>query len=342
MNIVVLCAGTSTEREVSIKSGYNVCEALRTKGHNAVMVDVFKGTDADVFEKAANNYDLENERDIISSFSEKVPELVKTRREFFGENVLEVCKKADIVFMALHGENGENGKCQAAFDLFGIKYTGSGYLASAIGMDKGLTKQVFKSQNVPTAKSVWIYKGDSTDLSDYSLKIPVVVKACNGGSSVGVVLVKTEEEYQAAIAECYKYDDKILIEEYIEGREFSVGVVNNKALPIVEIIVNSGWYDYKNKYLPGATSDECPANLTKEQTEKMQKIAEDASSAIGCSPYVRVDIMMDKDDNMYCLEVNTLPGMTATSLIPQEAQAIGMDFPSLCEYLVNLSLEKYN
>lgn len=342
MNIVVLCAGISTEREVSIKSGSNVCEGLRAKGHNAVLIDVFSGTeDINIFEKAKNEYDIKKETKYIESLSKQVMEEANMGRDFFGPNVIELCKKADIVFMALHGKYGEDGLCQAAFDLHGIKYTGSGYLASAIGMDKGITKQMFKALNVPTPKSVWIKKGESTDLSDYNMQIPVVVKACNGGSSVGVVIVKDESDYHKAVDTCFALDDGILIEEYVEGREFSIGVISNKALPIVEIIPNDGWYDYENKYKEGATTEVCPAKLSEEETNKMKKIAEDACAAIGAGPYSRADVLMDRQGNMFCLEVNTLPGMTATSLIPREAQALGEDFPSLCDRLVKLSLEKY-
>ncbi len=343
MNIVVLCGGISTEREVSISSGTMVCEALRKKGHNAILMDVYFGIeDKDIFTKSEEIYNVGQEKEYIQSLSEKIEETKKMRQGIFGTNVIEICQNADIVFMALHGKYGEDGVCQAAFDLYGIKYTGSGHLASAIGMDKGVTKQIFMSQGVPTAKSVWIKKGESTKLSDYGMKIPVVVKACNGGSSVGVVIVQDESEYEAAIDTCYELDDQILVEEFIKGREFSVGVINKKALPIVEIIPKNGWYDYKNKYMAGATEEICPALLSEEMTKKMQKVAEDACNAIGCEPYARADVMMDEQGNMYCLEVNTLPGMTPTSLVPQEAQVVGMDFPALCDYLVQLSLKKYN
>lgn len=342
MNIVVLCGGNSTEREVSIDSGYNVCQALREKNHNAVLVDAYFGMDnPDLFEVSENNYDVIKERDDIRSLSSKLSETEKTRKDFFGENVIEICKNADIVFLALHGKNGEDGKCQAAFDLFGIKYTGSGHLASAMGMDKAVTKQIFMAKGVPTAKSVWVKKGESTNLSDYNMELPVVIKACNGGSSVGVVLVKEESQYQEALDICFSLDEQVLIEDFIEGREFSVGVIDKKALPIVEIIPKEGWYDYENKYKDGATDHVCPANLNEQLTKKMMKIAEEACEAIGCTLYARADIMMDQNGEMYCLEVNTLPGMTSTSLIPDEARAIGIDYPTLCDNIVKLSLDKY-
>lgn len=339
MNIVVLCGGDSPEREVSISSGSNVCEALRKKGHNAVLLDVYFGMENEnIFEEGKKSYNVNLEKEKIHNLTSKIEKTAKTRKEFFGQNVIKICQKADVVFMALHGKNGEDGKCQAAFDLFGIKYTGSGHLASAMGMDKAVTKQIFLSKGVPTAKSVWIKKGEPTDLEKIGMEIPVVVKACNGGSSVGVVLVQDKSDYESALKECFALDDTILVEDYIEGREFSVGVINDKALPVVEIIPKAGWYDYKNKYEAGAVEEVCPAELSHELTEKMQKVAENAYSALGCRPYARADIMMDKDNNMYCLEVNTLPGMTKTSLIPRESQAMGVDFPTLCENIVMLSL----
>ena len=342
MNIVVLCGGISTEREISISSGTMVCKGLREYGHNAVLMDVYFGLDSlDVFEKAEKSYDVDAESAVIRSYSEKLEEEKKVRKRFFGKNVLELCQEADIVFMALHGKYGEDGLCQAAFDLNGIKYTGSGYLASAIGMDKGATKQMFLAYGVPTANSVWIKKGEDTNLSVYEMEYPVVVKACNGGSSVGVYIVNNDEEYNEAVKMCFELDDKILVEDYIKGREFSIGVLAGKALPVVEIIPKKGWYDYKNKYEAGAVDEICPAKLSNELTEKIQRVAEQACKSLGCEPYSRADILMDDDENMFCLEVNTLPGMTPTSLIPREAKAIGIDFPMLCNMLVELSLEKY-
>lgn len=340
MNIIVLCGGTSTEREVSINSGYMVCDALRSIGHDAVLLDVFFGnSDINLFGK--DSYDIEAEKENMKKLSKKVEETKKNRKGFFGENVFEICQKADIVFMALHGANGEDGKCQAAFDLQGIKYTGEDSVSSALAMDKTITKQIFMSQKVSTPKGVWIKKGESTDLKDYGMSVPVVVKASNGGSSVGVVIVKEEKDYQNALDECFALEDTIVIEEYIEGREFSVAVIDKKALPVIEIIPNAGWYDYKNKYLPGATTEICPAKLSEVDTKKMQKLAEDACEALKITTYARADVLMDNTGKMYCIEANTLPGMTVTSLVPQEARAIGMEFPQLCEHLIEVSMKKY-
>ncbi|MBR2213310.1 MAG: D-alanine--D-alanine ligase [Eubacterium sp.] len=342
MNIAVLCAGLSTERAISIKTGYNVCKALREKGHNAVLVDAYFGhTDPNVFENSVNDYDIDVERYKIDSLTGDISRYYLKGRPFFGQNVLFICEQADIVFNALHGRYGEDGLVQAVFDMYCIKFTGSGHVASAIGMDKGVTKQIFKGRDVPTPQSIWMKKNDDYDFAKTGMEFPVVVKAANGGSSVGVYIANNEEEYKDAIFECFKIDKSLLVEEFIDGREFSVGVFERKALPVVEIIPKDGWYDYENKYEPGATEEVCPAELTEEQTQKMQKIAEDACNEIGCEVYARADIIMTETGDMYCLEVNTLPGMTETSLIPQEAKAIGMDFPELCEKIVEVSLKKY-
>ena len=318
MKIVVLAGGTSTERSVSITSGTMVCKALRAKNHQAILVDIFCGIEVngnleDAF--AEENYDVDKAAEYMHSFDEKLDEMIASRRRFFGRNVLELCEAADVVFLALHGANGEDGKVQATFDLLGIPYTGTGYLSSALAMDKSITKQFFRAHNVPTPNGVTLKKGqESEPLSSFGLELPVVVKPCCGGSSV--------------------------VEEYIEGREFSVGVVDGKAYPIIEIAPIEGFYDYTNKYKVGATVDTCPAVLTEEQTKEMQKHAEDGAAALGIENYCRLDFMMRKDGRMYCLEANTLPGMTPTSLLPQEAQVLGISYPELCELLIQLSLRK--
>ena len=324
MKIVVLAGGTSTERSVSITSGTMVCKALREKNHQAVLVDVFCGIDVkgnleDVFAEEA--YDIDKAAEYMHSFDAGLNEMIESRRRFFGPNVLELCEAADVVFLALHGANGEDGKVQATFDLLGIPYTGTGYLSSALAMDKSITKQFFRAHNVPTPNGVTLKKGqESEPLSSFGLELPVVVKPCCGGSSVGVYIAHTNEEYWQAMKDAFSYEPEVVVEEYIEGREFSVGVVDGKAYPIIEIAPIEGFYDYTNKYKAGATVDTCPAVLTEEQTKEMQKHAEDGAAALGIENYCRLDFMMRKDGRMYCLEANTLPGMTPTSLLPQEAQ----------------------
>lgn len=173
------------------------------------------------------------------------------------------------------------------------------------------------------------------------MTLPCVVKPCCGGSSIGVSIVRTKEEYQKALADAFRWEEEVLIEDYIEGREFSVGVIDFKALPIIEIAPIEGFYDYKNKYKAGSAVETCPADLPQEITEQMQRYAEAVTKALGLDTYSRMDFLLDKENRMYCLEANTLPGMTPTSLLPQEAQAVGMNFEELCEKLIQISLEKY-
>lgn len=342
VNIVVLCGGISTEREVSIRTGKMVCQALRTKGHNAIALDVYCGnTDIDVLNPFKSEYDVENEFKRIEEIDiDKVKE-EKANNDlgFFGENVLKVCKKSDIVFMALHGENGENGNVQAAFELNNIKYTGTGPLGSAMAMDKGITKEILTANHVPSPKGVKIRRGESTNLAEYGISIPCVVKPCCGGSSVGVTVVLEEKDYEAGLSEAFKYEDEILIEEYIKGREFSVGVIAERALPVIEIIPKTGFYDYKNKYVAGMTDEICPANLDEKTAKEMQENAVRAAKALRLGSYCRIDFLLKENGEMYCLEANTLPGMTATSLLPQEAKVEGIEFEDLCELLIKESLK---
>lgn len=342
MNIVVLAGGISTERDVSIVSGTGVCKALRSKSHRAILLDVYFGKENLDWEQAfPEHYDVDAESDYIKGFNNQVSS-VKGTRNFFGPNVIKLCQAADMVFLALHGENGENGKVQAAFDLFGIKYTGTGYLSSAICMDKGLAKIMLDSKHVPTPRGIVLNKHNhKTELSAYTMKFPVVVKPCCGGSSVGVSIVDNQNDYEKALKDAFSYEDEIVVEDYIKGREFSVGVINGSALPVIEIAPLSGFYDYENKYKPGSTIETCPANLSEHITKKMQEYAELGCKALNIDSYARLDFLMTENEDIYCLEANTLPGMTPTSLLPQEAAVLGMDYPTLCEELIRVSMAKY-
>lgn len=342
MKIVVLAGGTSTEREISIVSGTGICKALRQKGHQAVLVDIFCGDERiDWKNPFPQEYDVDAASAYMSSFNTEIENMKKARRNFFGPNVLTLCEQADVVFLGLHGANGEDGKVQAAFDLMGIKYTGTGYLSSALAMDKGITKQMFLMHDVPTPKGTSMKKAHAVrDVKELGMEFPVVVKTCCGGSSVGVYIAADQAEYEKALEDAYSYEDEVVIEEYIKGREFSVAVVDGKAYPVIEIAPLQGFYDYKNKYQPGSTIETCPAELSLELTEKMQRYAEAGARALGLEGYCRLDFMMKENGDMYCLEANTLPGMTPTSLIPQEAQVLGIDYPSLCELLIEVSMKK--
>ena len=342
MNVVVLAGGISTERDVSLVSGKMIYNALKGNGHNAILLDVYLGT---------NETDIDNiftlEKDWVSEINpvqDENPDIEKIKamrldgdKQFFGPNVITICQKADIAFMALHGENGENGKIQACFDLMGITYTGTDYLSSAVAMDKALSKDIFETYGVPTPKGIRLKKGA---VESEKVPYPCIVKACKGGSSVGVCIANNDEEYENAKKEAFRYDDEVVIEQYIKGREFSVGVLQGKALPVIEIAPLQGFYDYKNKYQAGSAVETCPANISKEKTEEMQMAAELVFKALRLKNYARMDFMMNESEEIFCLEANTLPGMTPTSLLPQDAAAVGISFGELCEKLMQFSLDE--
>ena len=219
----------------------------------------------------------------------------------------------------------------------GIPYTGTDHLSSAIAMDKAISKELFKQNGIPTPEGIHLKKGE---VDPKTVPFPLVVKCCNGGSSVGTFIVEKEEDYETAKEQSFQYDYEIIIEQYIKGREFSVGVIDGKALPVIEIAPITGFYDYKNKYQAGAAVETCPAELSEALTKEMQGYAEAVFKALRLKNYARMDFMLNADGQMYCLEANTLPGMTPTSLLPQEAQAIGVSYGELCEWLINISLRK--
>ena len=350
MKIVVLCGGLSTERNISIISGTKICGALRRKGHQAVLVDMFLG--------------LENmDESIISApeqLFEQLPELkpavfngeapdleaVKASRKWkdssiFGRGVLEICKKADIVFVALHGANGEDGRVQAAFDLMGIRYTGSGYTGAAMAMDKILTKTLVRPAGIRTPD--WkeyhgVHKSQIPAIAA-ECKVPCVVKMPTGGSSIGVYIVREQKDLEPALYEARKYSRDILVEQYIEGKEYTNAVLLDKALPCVEIVPKIGGYDYSNKYSAGATEEICPGRLSEEAAKEMGEMALGAHKALGLRTYSRSDFLVTEDGTIYFLEVNTLPGMTPTSLVPQEAAAVGISYEDLCETIVKDAMD---
>lgn len=349
MKIVVLAGGLSTERDVSFVTGNMVSKALRAKGHQVILLDVFMGY-SNKKENLDGIFDRAEEVSVkVNGIPETAPDIqkVKSMREdksdaFFGPNVIELCQMADIVFMALHGENGENGKVQAALDLFGVKYTGTGYLSSAIAMNKSITKQFFVANDIPTPCGITLRKADrALDFEKTGLTLPCVVKPCSGGSSIGVSIADTKESYEKALEEAFRYEEEVVIEDYIRGREFSVGVVDGKALPVIEIAPIEGFYDFVNKYKAGSTIETCPAELSEDITKKMQYYAVKTAEVLGLDTYSRMDFLLDENDDIFCLEANTLPGMTPTSLVPQEAAAMGINFEDLCEQLISVSMKKY-
>ena len=349
MKIVVLAGGLSTERDVSFKTGEMVTKALRENGHQVILLDVFMGY-SDKEEDLTGIFDRAEAVSVkVAAIPETAPDLEKVKAQrkdqsdnFFGPNVIELCRMADIVFMALHGENGENGKIQAAFDLFGIRYTGTGYLGSALAMNKGMAKQLFLENGIPTPRGTSLKRGeDAAKIETCGIHFPCVVKPCSGGSSIGVSIVHDKAEYEQALKEAFRWENELVIEEYVKGREFSVGVIDFQALPIIEIAPVEGFYDYKNKYKAGSTVETCPAELSEQITKEMQGYAEKVAEVLGLNTYSRTDFLLDAEDHIFCLEANTLPGMTPTSLLPREAKVTGVDFNQLCEKLIESSMRKY-
>lgn len=348
MDIVVLAGGLSTERDVSFKTGDKVSGALRRKGHRVILLDVFMGY-GDQEQDVSDLFEHSLEVSVsVSAIPETAPDIERVRRSrkdqsgcFFGPNVIALCRMADVVFIALHGENGENGKLQAAFDLFGICYTGSDYLGSAIAMNKSLAKQMFQAAGVPCPKGFSMKREDRVDeFSATGLTLPCVVKPCCGGSSIGISLVGDEEAYSRALDEAFALEEQILVEEYVEGREFSVGVMEGRALPVIEIAPVEGFYDYKNKYKAGGAVETCPADLPREISEEMQRYAQKVAEVLGLDTYSRTDFLLNSRNEIFCLETNTVPGMTDTSLLPQEAAVVGIDFPELCQRIVDMAVAK--
>ena len=331
MNVVVLAGGLSPERDVSLASGMLISNALVEKDHSVLLLDLYKGIKDDemhlLFSNEKRNYDF--------TIDEEIPELTKKNtKNLIGRNVIKICKMADIVFLALHGSIGENGKLQAIFDCMGIKYTGSSYEGSILAMDKILTKKILEHDNIKTPK--WhLLK----NVRKENIKFPVVVKPANNGSSIGVSIANNLEEFEVAIIECEKYKDEIIIEEYIKGREFSVGILDKTALPPIEIIPKSGFYDYKNKYQEGKTIEICPPKISQDKIKEMQQIAMKVHNALLLGAYSRIDFILDENGNFNVLEANSLPGMTKTSLLPQEALVAGITYEDLCEKILLSNLK---
>ena len=344
MKIVVLAGGLSPERNVSLSTGTMVTQALRSLGHRAAMVDLFFGLE-DYDGALAGYFDTPLSED-AKRISTAAPDLEQVRRcrrdkspSMFGPGVLELCAMADAVFLALHGTCGEDGRVQAAFDLMGIPYTGAGCLSSAIAMDKDLTKRLVADVvSTPAWKTVTYTQQDVEELVQ-SAQLPLVVKPVASGSSIGVSIAHTGEELRAALMQGLHVGGRTVLEQYIQGREIQVGILEDQALPSIEIIPKCGFYDYANKYQPGAAEEICPAEISPEAEEKLRTAALAVYRALRLSVYSRADFILDQDGEPWFLEINTLPGMTPTSLLPQEAAAVGIDYPQLCQRILEASLE---
>lgn len=337
MKIVVLYGGLSSEREVSLTSGSHVANSLRSRGHEVLLLDMYLGYEGRL--SSVDKLFTTEIEDTFATVKAKAPDIMQSGGVRLGKNVLEICRCADIVFLALHGEDGEDGKIQATFDLNGIKYTGSGYLGSAIAMNKSLSKLIFEANDILTPPSITLQKSSPRQCPPW---YPCVVKPCSGGSSVGTSIVRNDEEYFKALKLAFEYEETVLVEKFISGRELTVGLLNGKAMPSIEIVTKNGWYDYKNKYQPNSIEEICPAPLSEKDSERLTQLAEKIYTVLFQNVYSRVDFILDDTDGeIYCLEANSLPGMTPMSLIPQMAKTMGLDFGELCEKIIQLSMEKY-
>lgn len=341
MKIVVLAGGLSPERDVSLSSGALIANALIDMQHEVMLLDLYLGKKNPDIAAGWQNSATGVRFSYQISPTEPNLTLLKAAsgngEKLIGDEVLMLCREADLVFLALHGAAGENGQLQALLDLYAVPYTGSGYVGSLLAMDKDLSKQIMREHGIPTP--AW-RRIELEKTSDFSFVCyPCVVKPCSCGSSVGVTIAEDVAEFAAAIEYAKQYESAVLIEEKIEGREFSVGVLDGKALPVIEIRPKSGFYDYANKYQKGRADEICPAEIRDEIRELLQTSAVHVHQALRLGFYSRIDFIVDAAGKAWCLEANTLPGMTPTSLLPQEAAAAGIGYNELCDKIARGALQ---
>ena len=338
MKITVLMGGESAERNVSLASGIRIVLALRSRGHEVIAFDPSNGPISE----------QEQHRLATSAVGTEPPSLdalAKTTGGAFlpGLEAIPEIANADVVFLALHGGMGEDGTIQALLDMAHVRYTGSGHLSSALAMDKDLSKKLFQAAGVQTAD--WLMAPASIDEVDKRLGFPVVVKPSKQGSTVGLSVVKKRDDFEAAVTEAWRYDDEVMIEQFVPGRELTVGILEDEALPVGEIKPVHEIYDYECKYTAGMAVEEFPAKLSPEQASRVQAQAVAAFKALKLKGYARIDFRLSGSEDggsgeFYCLEANTLPGMTELSLIPQGAAAAGISFPELCERIAVSALSE--
>ena len=349
MKITVLAGGLSPERDVSLATGSLVSNALIEKGNDVLLCDLYKGIDADPSEIDSLFINKNSDKRYDYQIRESAPDLKKliesngNRSQFIGKHVIDACQAADIVFIALHGGSGENGQLQSTLDGYGIKYTGSGFLGSALAMDKELTKCLLRFSGIYTPDWVSIdAKKHDYDIDKIEAEIgyPCFIKPSNCGSSIGVSCVSSRSQLIKALQLAEQYESNILIEKKIFGREFTIGVLDGKALPALEIIPLEGFYNYKNKYQPNLTKEICPAEIDDSLARKLQDYAEKAYGLLRQEGYSRIDFIVNDDNRCYCLEANSLPGMTKTSLFPQMARAAGIGYDDLCQKIVDMAAKK--
>ena len=323
MKIAVLFGGTSEEREVSIASAAQIIPALRLLGHDVSAVDTATG----LLDSAA-------ERSLLANGVAPEPPsgaqiaTVRGRAIALSPSAFNL-REVELVFLALHGGAGEDGRIQAMLDLAGLAYTGSNHIASAAAMDKDLSKRLFRTVDVPTPN--WLMAPTTAGAVERALGWPVVVKPNKQGSTVGLTVVHEPSRLQAAIDRASEYDSEVMLETFVAGREFTVGILDGTALPVGEIIVPGEVFDYQSKYQVGGAREVFPAKIDRAESEHLQQLALRAHAVLKLGAYSRVDFRRDIEGRYWCLEANSLPGMTATSLLPQAAQAAGIDFPELLD-----------
>jgi D-alanine-D-alanine ligase len=333
LRVAVLFGGTSSERDVSIASGSQVIKALREGGHDVIAVDTATGVLRGADEK----------RLLTSGVAPEPPseDALQSMRAGEGGTIINAreLQEVDVVFLALHGGTGENGTLQALLDLAGVPYIGSGVLGSAVAMDKDVSKRMLLVAGVPTPQ--WLMAPVDAEEVEEHIGWPAIVKPNKQGSTVGLTIVRNPEDLQPAIDLAYQHDDEVMIEQFIPGRELTVPVLGNDALPVGEIIVEREIFDYETKYQPGMAQEIFPADLTGKQTVEVQALAIKTHRALKLGGYSRIDFRMDPAGAFWCLEANTLPGMTSASLFPKGAAAAGMTFPQVVERICRLAIEEH-
>ncbi len=327
MKIAVLFGGTSEERDVSIASAAQIIPALRGLGHEVFAVDTATGRLPPADEQRLLTGGVAPEPPSNVSI-----EQVRRRAIAFAPSAAEI-RSADVVFLALHGGAGEDGRLQAMLDLAGLAYTGSNHIASAAAMDKDLSKRLFRSVGVPTAD--WMMAPAPAADVERTLGWPVVVKPSKQGSTVGLTVVRRADDLAAAIKMAESFDDEVMVEKFIAGREFTVGVLDGAALPVGEIISPAEVFDYQAKYQIGGAREVFPADIPLLEASQLQEYALRAHRVLKLGAYSRIDFRRDAKGGFWCLEANSLPGMTATSLLPQAANVAGISFPELLARICN-------
>jgi len=337
MNICVLTGGSSSERDVAIASAAQVVPALRGRGHRVTVADTVTG----VVTGAAETALLATR---VASAPPDTAALARREREVLFGGLLQdpALTAADVVFLALHGGRGEDGTMQHLLDMTGIRYTGAGAVGSALAMDKDIAKRLFQSVNVPTADWAMVRPESPAESAGFAGRFgyPVVVKPSKQGSTVGLTVVKTPQGLQAAVELAAGHDDEVMLETFIPGRELTVGILGDAALAVGEIIPQHELFDYECKYTPGMSQEIFPADLPATVAQDVQRLGLEAHRALKLRGYSRVDFRLTPDGRLYCLEVNTLPGMTSTSLMPQSAAAVGIGFGELCERVCELGVSQ--